>query len=275
MGDDSISMENLIFAFSLTLFAGLSTGIGSCMAFFAKRTNTKFLSLALGFSAGIMIYISFVEIFFKGQSMLIQSWGEEQGKIYNVLGFFSGIALIAIIDRLIPGHENPHEEMKIEGMDDSKKQVNFKKLHRVGLVTALAISLHNFPEGLATFFSAMQDPKTGIAIALAIAIHNIPEGIAVSIPIYYATGSRKKAFAYSFLSGISEPLGAVIGYFLLKSLMLESLVGAVFSMIAGIMVFISLDQLLPAARQYGEHHLAVYGMVSGMLVMALSLLLFL
>jgi len=267
-------MENLVFAFSLTLFAGLSTGIGSCMAFFAKRTNTKFLSLALGFSAGIMIYISFVEIFHKGQTSLIQVWGEELGRIYNVIGFFFGIALIAVIDKLIPGHENPHEDMKIEEMDDSKKQVDFKKLHRVGLVTAFAISLHNFPEGLATFFSAMQDPKTGVAIAVAIAIHNIPEGIAVSIPIYYATGSRKKAFAYSFLSGVSEPLGAVIGYFLLKNLMLESLVGAVFSMIAGIMVFISLDQLLPAARQYGEHHLAVYGMISGMLVMALSLLLF-
>ena len=160
-------------------------------------------------------------------------------------------------------------------MEDAKKKMDFKKLGRVGLITALAISLHNFPEGLATFFSALQDTKTGIAIAFAIAIHNIPEGIAVSIPIYYATGSRKKAFTYSFLSGLSEPLGAVIGYFLLTSFMLDSLMGAVFSMIAGIMVFISLDQLLPAARQYGEHHLAVYGMVSGMLVMALSLLLFL
>lgn len=268
-------MENLTFAFALTVFAGLSTGIGSCMAFFAKRTNTKFLSLALGFSAGVMIYISFVEIFTKGQNSLIAVWGEELGKLYNVLGFFSGIALIAIIDRLIPGHENPHEDMKIEEMDNPKKQLNYMKLHRVGIVTALAISIHNFPEGLATFFSTMQDPKTGTAIAIAIAIHNIPEGIAVSIPIYFATGSRKKAFIYSFLSGVSEPIGALIGYFLLSSLVLEGFIGAVFSMIAGIMVFISLDQILPAARQYGEHHLAVYGMIAGMVVMATSLLLFL
>ena len=268
-------METLVFAFALTALAGLSTGIGSCMAFFTKRTNTKFLSTAMGFSAGIMIYISFVEIFFKGQSALVQVWGQELGRIYNVIGFFLGIAIIAVIDRMIPGHENPHEDMKVEEMQDQQKKTDFRKLHRVGLVTAIAISVHNFPEGLATFFSALQDPKTGIAIAFAIAIHNIPEGIAVSIPIYFATGSKKKAFAYSFLSGLSEPLGAIIGYFLLSSLMLESLIGGVFSMIAGIMVFISLDQILPAARQYGEHHLAVYGMVAGMLVMALSLLLFL
>lgn len=268
-------MENLIFAFALTIFAGLSTGIGSCMAFFTKRTNTKFLSAALGFSAGMMIYISFVEIFFKGQNALIQLYGDSHGKMYNVLGFFSGIALIAIIDRLIPHHENPHEDMQVEKMDDNERKQNFQKLGRVGFITALAISIHNFPEGLVTFLSALEDSKTGSAVALAIAIHNIPEGIAVSIPIFFATGSRKKAFFYSFLSGVSEPLGALFGFGLLKLFNLEAFIGSVFSLIAGVMVFISLDQILPAARQFGEHHLAVYGMIAGMLVMAVSLLLFL
>lgn len=268
-------MENLGFAFALTILAGLSTGIGSCMAFFTKRTNTKFLSVALGFSAGMMIYISFVEIFYKGQNALVQIFGQTNGKIYNVLGFFSGIALIAIIDKLIPHQENPHEDMQVEKMDDHENKINFNKLRRVGLITGLAISIHNFPEGLVTFLSALHDTKTGSAVALAIAIHNIPEGIAVSIPIFYSTGDRKKAFFYSFLSGISEPLGALGGYCLLKFFNLETFIGCVFSMIAGVMVFISLDQILPAARQFGEHHLTVYGMIAGMIVMASSLLLFL
>ena len=144
----------------------------------------------------------------------------------------------------------------------------------MGLVTALAIGIHNFPEGLATFAGALADPAIGIAIAVAIAVHNIPEGISVSVPIYFATGSRKKAFWLSFLSGVSEPTGALIGYTILRSIFSETVFGVLFATVAGIMVFISLDELFPAAREYGEGHLAIYGLICGMAVMALSLLLF-
>ena len=147
-------------------------------------------------------------------------------------------------------------------------------MHRMGLFSALAIAIHNFPEGLATFVGGLQDPALGMSIAVAIAIHNIPEGIAVSVPLYYATGSRQKAFGLSFLSGLSEPVGALVGYFLLFRYFNDFVFGLLFASVAGIMVFISLDELLPTAEKYGEHHVAMYGVVSGMAVMAMSLVLF-
>ncbi len=269
-----VDLTTLLVAFGLTLFAGLATGIGSCLAFFAKRTNTRILSVALGFSAGVMIYVSFVEIFFKARTCLTDELGLRVGYGVTVLAFFSGMALIAIIDKLVPSFENPHEIHKAEEMDDPVLAEKFKKLYRMGMFTALAIAIHNFPEGLATFASALKDTRLGIAIAVAIAIHNIPEGIAVSIPIYYATGSRKKAFVYSFLSGLAEPVGALIGYALLAAFFNDIVFGVLFASVAGIMVFISFDELLPAAREYGEHHLSLYGLIIGMIVMALSLVFF-
>lgn len=267
-----MEFERIAFAFLLTLFAGLSTGIGSAIAFFAKRTNTKFLSISLGFSAGVMIYVSMVEIFFKAQESLIGSLGERLGSWVNVLSFFGGMLLIAVIDKFIPSAENPHE---IRGVEDLRiKEPSKDSLMRMGLFTALAVGIHNFPEGLATFVSALQDPKIAIPIAIAIAIHNIPEGIAVSVPIYYATGSKRKAFLYSFLSGLSEPVGALVGYLILMPFMNDTIFGILFASVAGIMVFISLDELLPSAQRYGEHHLSIFGMMAGMAVMALSLLLF-
>ncbi len=263
--------HTILFAFMLTLFAGLATGVGSTIAFFAKRTNTKFLTVSLGFSAGVMIYVAFVEIFVKGQEVLVESMGERQGWWVAVIAFFAGIALIGIIDRLIPAQENPHEARKIEGGEEEERS---GRLMRMGTMTALAIGIHNFPEGLATFTAALANPQIGIAIAVAVAIHNIPEGIAVSVPIYYATGSKRKAFRLSFLSGLAEPIGALAGYLILMPLMSDTLMGILFAFVAGIMVFISLDELLPAAEKYGEHHLSIYGLVSGMAVMALSLLLF-
>lgn len=191
-----------------------------------------------------------------------------------VVAFFSGILLIALIDRLVPSFENPHEMHEVEEMEDTSKASRFNKLYRVGIFAALAIAIHNFPEGLATFTAAITDSKIGVPIAIAIAIHNIPEGISVSIPIFYATGNRRKAFHLSFLSGLSEPIGAAIGYLLLKPLFSDTLFGLLFGGIAGIMVFISLDELLPAAQQYAEHHLSIYGLIAGMAVMAFSLLLF-
>lgn len=266
--------ENVMIAFGLTLFAGLATGIGSALAFFSKRTNTKFLSLALGFSAGVMIYVSFIEIFFKAKEALTTAMGEVAGTWATVGAFFGGILLIALIDKLVPSFENPHEVRGVEEMGDDMRPQQDAKLLRMGMFTALAIAIHNFPEGLATFAAALSDPTLGISIAIAIAIHNIPEGISVSVPIYYATGSKKKAFYYSFLSGVSEPVGAIIGYLLLRNFFNDMVFGLLFATVAGIMVFISLDELLPSAQKYGEHHLSIYGLVAGMAVMAISLLLF-
>ncbi|MCA1757630.1 MAG: zinc transporter ZupT [Bacteroidales bacterium] len=262
----------ILYAFLLTLFAGLATGIGSALAFFTKRTNTKFLSVSLGFSAGVMIYVSFVEIFFKAKESIVSVAGDKAGSWITVGAFFGGILIVALIDVFIPKVENPHEVRLIEDMNKNGLNNDSQtKLMRMGVMTALAIGIHNFPEGLATFVAALDDPELGLAIAIAIAIHNIPEGIAVSVPVYFATGSRRKAFKLSFLSGLSEPVGALIGYLILMPFMNDMVFGLLFASVAGIMVFISLDELLPAAREYGEHHLSIYGLLAGMAVMAVSL----
>ena len=267
--------QNIWAAFGLTLFAGLSTGIGSALAFFVKERSSRFLSVSMGLSAGVMIYVSFIELFPLALESLIKSYGITRGNWYCVMSFFGGILLIAIIDKFVPSYENPHEfpdeEVKIQA---ELKRLKDAQLLRVGLFTAMALGIHNFPEGIATFLSALKDVSLGIPIAVAIAIHNIPEGIAVSVPIYYATGSRKKAFTYSFLSGLAEPVGALVGFVVLLPFINDAMFGFLFSGIAGIMIFISLDQLLPAAHAYGKHHYAIYGLISGMVIMAISLLLF-
>lgn len=273
-------MRDILMPLALTVFAGLSTGIGSLIALFTKKTNKKFLSISLGFSAGVMIYVSMIEIFFKAKASLSIELGNKMGAWITVIAFFGGMLFIAIIDKLIPKEENPHEfpeekEISIGQKNNVSNEDNEEsKLLRMGVFTALAVGIHNFPEGLATFISALQEPSVAIPIVVAIAIHNIPEGIAVSVPIYYATGSRKKAFVYSFLSGLSEPVGAIVGYLVLRPFINDTVFGIVFAAVAGIMVFISLDELLPAAREYGEHHLSIYGLIAGMMVMAVSLLLF-
>ena len=263
---------NFWFAFGLTLFAGLSTGIGSALAFFTKSTNTRFLSVSLGFSAGVMIYVSFVEILSKARESLVPAYGDKLAAWYAVLAFFGGILIIAFIDRLIPSPENPHEIRRVEEMADNNNRD--PRLVRMGLFTALAIGIHNFPEGIATFMAGLTDPTLAIPIAIAIAIHNIPEGIAVSIPISYGTGSKKKGFFLSFLSGLAEPVGALLAWFLLRPFLNDNLFGFIFAAVAGIMVFISIDELLPTAREYGLPHHAIYGFLGGMAVMALSLLMF-
>lgn len=265
--------ENFIFALGLTIFAGLSTGIGSTMAFLSKNFNPKFLAGSLGFSAGVMIYVALIEIFVKAKDSLTIIYGYKQGYWFTVLAFFGGIAIIAFIDWLVPSYENPHELKNFEEPISDDTAHN-KKLMRMGMFSALAIAIHNFPEGLATFMAALQDPALGISIAVAIAIHNIPEGIAVSVPIYFATKSKKKAFYYSFLSGLAEPVGAIIGYFLIVKIFGDAIFGIIFAGVAGIMIYISLDELLPTAEEFGEHHVAIYGLIAGMAVMAFSLLLF-
>ena len=265
--------NNVLFAFGLTVFAGLSTGVGSLIGLLSKKFSPKFLAATLGFSAGVMLYVSFVEIFVKARASLSVSFGDKGGYFWTVVAFFGGIVIIAIIDKLIPSYENPHE-MNLEKKIAEGSAKDKVKLMRMGLFSALAIGLHNFPEGLATFMSGLTNPTLGISIAVAIAIHNIPEGLAVSAPIYYATKSRRKAFIYSFLSGLAEPIGALVGYFILRSIFNETTFGIVFAAVAGIMVYISLDELLPTAEEYGEHHIAIAGLAFGMLVMAASLLLF-
>lgn len=267
--------QSVIYAFILTLIAGLSTGIGSLIALLAKRTNTKFLSASLGFSAGVMIYVSFVDILPHSIDIISTLYEGKIGDWLAIAAFFAGILLIALIDKMVPQVENPHEMRSVENMQSvpSRRDTGSRrKLMRMGMMTALIIAIHNFPEGIATFMSALDNPTVGIAIALAIAIHNIPEGIAVSVPIYYATGSKRKAFKYSLLSGLSEPIGAIVGYLILAPFLTPLVFGIIFAMVAGIMIYIALDELLPAAREYGEHHIAIWGLIAGMAVMAVGVL---
>lgn len=266
--------ENVLLALGLTLFAGLATGIGSLIAFFTSRTNTKFLSIALGFSAGVMIYVSLVEIFVKAKDSLTGALGDKQGYWMTLVGFFGGMLLIALIDKFIPNKNNPHEVRMVEDINKTEVKISdADKLMKMGTFTALAIAIHNFPEGIATFMSALQDPSLGVAIAVAVAIHNIPEGIAVAVPIFFATGIRMKAFKLSLLSGLAEPFGALVAYLILMPFLTDVMFGVIFAGVAGIMVFISLDELLPAAKKYDETHLSIYGLVAGMAVMAISLVL--
>lgn len=281
-------MTDVAIALGLTAFAGMATGIGSAIAFLAKRTNYRFLSVATGFSAGVMLYVSFVEILTKGLDALIASYGEPMGHWLNAAAFFGGILLIGLIDNLIPAAENPHEThpesdfvpLHERGPGAVSSPAAHRKLLRMGLFTALAISIHNFPEGIATFLAALQDPTLGVAIAVAIALHNIPEGISVSVPIFYATGNRRKAFVYSVLSGLAEVLGAALAYLVLRwvagdeaGVIPPQVMGILFGGVAGIMVYISLDELLPTSRAYGRGHDSLLGLVGGMAVMAASLLL--
>jgi len=287
-------MQNLWIAIGLTAVAGMATAIGSVLAFSVKRSNRRFLAVATGFSAGVMLYVSFVEILAKGSEALAERFGESLGNWVNAASFFGGMLLIGLIDNLIPSAENPHEVRS----EDATRALRIRegepagggtleahpppdrRLLRMGLFTAVAIAIHNFPEGLATFLAALEDPTLGVAIAVAIALHNIPEGISVSVPIFYATGSRRKAFVYSALSGLAEPVGAVVGFLAIRTVFGGSnavvppeAMGVLFGGVAGIMVYISLDELLPTSRAYGEGHDSLFGLVGGMALMALSLLL--
>lgn len=272
-----IELSTFWVAFLLTSFAGLCTGFGSFIAFFSKHTNKKMLSISLGFSAGVMVYISFTEMLSESKSLLGDFFGDKLGAWIAVSCFFLGMAITALIDKFVPSFENPHEPHLVEDMktcNTKKSSHKDHKLHRMGIMTAIVIALHNFPEGIATFASAITDIKLGFAIALAVAIHNIPEGIAVSVPIYCATGSKKKAFIFSFLSGLAEPIGAVVAYFLLSTIFNGATLGVLFGATGGIMVYLAFNELLPTARKYGTDKWAMSGVVSGMAVMAVSILLF-
>jgi ZIP family zinc transporter len=247
------------------------------------------MTLTLGFSGGVMILVSFVELLPGGIDAL--------GFGLASLAFFGGMMIMFLIDALIP-HEymGEHHHTEVENDQDASLRQSFdpstglragsaqdkaqdkaqdvalkSRLLKTGLFVALGLGIHNFPEGMATFATSLSDPQLGIVITIAIAFHNIPEGLAVSAPVYAATGSRRKAFWWSFLSGVAEPLGALLAAAVLMPFLNEPILGGLLSVVAGIMVFISIDELLPVSRAYGEEHLSIVGIVGGMAVMAFSL----
>lgn len=247
------------------LFAGLSTGLGGLIVVLKRKPGPAFFAAALGFSAGVMVYVSFVELLPEGIVSLTEA-GNDRADVWSAVAFFAGIALIALIDRFVPEDINPHE-------NHSGESGRAARMRNVGVLTALAIAIHNFPEGFATFAVGLADPVMALPVAVAIAIHNIPEGVAIAVPLREATGSKWKAAGWATLSGLAEPLGAIIGFLLLQPFLGPQTLGFTFAAIAGVMVFVSLDKLLPTAIESGRHHTAIYGMVAGMAVMAVSLIL--
>lgn len=283
-----LTVADYLRAFTLTTLAGLSTGIGGLVVFRKKPLNQHIISFSLGLSAGVMLYISFVEMLNSSFDTLRIIYGS-RGELYAVLAFFGGIGFSLLIDFFVPEEQNLHEMRGIndvsydphieeqpaeskESIIDREEVQRKNELARVGKVSAIAIFVHNLPEGLATFVAALADPALGVSIAVAIAIHNIPEGIAVAVPLYAGTGNKKRSFLIALFSGLAEPAGALLGFFLFRSFISEALLSIIFAAVAGIMVFISLDELLPSAEKQGEHHIVIAGVVIGMAVMALSLL---
>ena len=276
-------MHGTITALLLTLIAGAATGIGGAMVLFKKKISSNFLAGALGLSAGVMIFISLAELFPEAQAEIAATGAIKYGEALTLLAFFAGMGIIMLIDFLIPEYENPHEasglslETRTAATSMLDRTGNEKALHRLGLMSALAIAIHNLPEGIATFIGALNDPQMGASITAAIAIHNIPEGIAVAIPIYYATRSKGKALLLATLSGFSELLGALLCIAVTSIFGVELTGGGpafplILAAVAGIMIYISLDELLPTAEKYGKHHLAIAGVISGMAIMGISLL---
>ena len=254
-------MTSVGFALLLSALAGLSTTIGSVLALFVRKPGPRLMTLTLGFSGGVMILVSFVELLPGG----IESIGFAPAN----LAFFGGMVAMFLVDALIPhDYMAEHHHTETESDQDDALQ---NRLLKTGLFVALGLGIHNFPEGMASFATALSDPRLGTAIAIAIAIHNIPEGLAVSAPIYVATGSRSKAFWWSFISGVAEPVGALLAAAVFMPFLNEAVLGVMLSAVAGIMVFISIDELLPISRAYKEEHLSIVGIIAGMVVMSLSL----
>ena len=264
-----IAASTLIIAFAVTLAAGLATVVGSGLVLASKKPSPRLLAFGLAFAGGAMVYVSLSEILNKSIAAFNSVYDDRLGFTYGTLAFLAGVFAIVLLDHVIP---NPHQAL--ETSDPLYQQHNTAYIKRVGLLTAVAITLHNFPEGLATFFSMLDSPGIGAPLAAAIAIHNIPEGIAIAVPVYFATRNKWYAVGASLISGLAEPLGALIGYALQAPYLSQTVFGIVFGMSAGVMVFLALDELLPAAKRYAQGHETVYGLVSGMAVLAISLILF-
>lgn len=265
-----ITHSNFAAAFGLTLFAGLTTSIGGAIAFITSKDNLKALSFGLGFSAGVMIFISFVDIIPGAEGLLKLNFPNAyQWLVFG--GFILGIVISMLIDYFLPDHVDTEELLNPDDMEAASR--SHSKLKRAGLLTAVAICIHNFPEGMATFLTTTQDVTLGVSVALAIAIHNIPEGISVAIPIYHVTGKKRYAMLYATLSGITEPIGALFGVFIFGLFVPQILVGFLMASVAGIMTYIAFDTLLPLAKEYGNWHLSIMGIISGILFIWLSLIL--
>ena len=261
-----MDLTNVYIGFALATFAGLSTGIGSLLGLYSKFENKRLLSLALGFSAGVMIYVSFMELLLLSFESLVGLYGHTYGQLIGVTAFIAGLLMMLFIDQLFDHHSIADFISRSSNKDESL-------LVRTGLFSAIALAIHNFPEGFATFTAAVYDPTVGVTLATAIAIHNIPEGLAVSVPIYYATKSKTKAFWISFASGLAEPLGALIGFLIFRTVYNEALFGVSFALCAGIMIYVSLNELLPVAKEYGKPSDPIIGVTAGIIVMAISLIL--
>jgi len=264
-----VSTAQVIAALAVTTAAGLATALGGVLVLTARGPSPRLLAFGLAFAGGAMVFVSLTEILNKAISSFGESFGAQLGFSYGTLAFLAGLMLIAIIDRVIP---NPHEGLKTDDPELQGKERDYIK--RVGLLTAVAITAHNFPEGLATFFAMLENSSVGLPLAFAIAIHNIPEGISIAVPVYFATQSKRMAFIAALVSGLAEPVGAIIGYALLAPYLSGAVYGTVFGMFAGVMVYLAIDELLPAAKRYAKGHETVYGLVSGMAALALSLVLF-
>ncbi len=264
-----IPTQNFLIALAVTTAAGLATGFGGLLVFASKSPNARVLAFGLAFAGGAMVYVSLGEILGKSIASFTLHYGERLGFTWGTLSFLAGVLVIVTIDRLVP---NPHQRLEVD--DPYFREHNRDYVKRVGMLTAIAITAHNFPEGLATFFATLENPGVGMPLAFAIAIHNIPEGIAIAVPVYFATSNKAYAFGACLVSGLAEPIGALIGFLLLRPFLNDAVFGAVFGLIAGVMVFLALDELLPAAKRYAKGHETVYGLVTGMGALAISLVLF-
>jgi ZIP family zinc transporter len=264
--------SNVFWALIISLFAGLSTGLGGIISFFVNRNNSYFLSLSLGFSAGVMVYVSFMELLTESISILGMTWGT-RGELVAILVLFFGMMFTALIDMILPEAHHPSDVLgELDDMtEEHKKQIKEKHLIRVATLTGIAVVIHNLPEGVATLTTAYSDLSLGLAVGIAIALHNIPEGIAIAVPFYHGTGKKWRAVGYAFLSGLAEPVGAVLAYFVLAPFLTSAMVAIILAFVAGIMIFISFDELIPTAQSFDIKDVAVYGVLGGMFLMAITM----
>ncbi len=259
--------NNIYIALLLSLIAGMSTCIGGLVVFFSNIKNIRFLAFSMSFAAGVMIYVSFMEMLPDAQITLSDSFGFSFGNSLTIGLFFLGMFLVYLIGKFIPSTHHLDDNI-----NKSEPGTVNKGLYRTGTLVALAIAIHNFPEGIATFLASVNDLSVGLMIAFAIALHNIPEGVAVATPIYFSTGNKWKAFRYTFYSGIAEPIGAVIAFLIIGEMLSPEVLAYSLSIISGIMVYISFDYLLPTGLKYGKKRDVINGVVIGMAVMAISIL---
>ena len=251
--------DNGVRALMLSFIAGMSTLLGTLIVFVIKKKSERLVSASLGFAGGVMISVSFTDLLPNANELLLGYFGEKMGIVISTLFLLVGVLIAGGLDRFVPHIDEHHEE-----------EYKHQNLFRVGFVSTLAIGLHNFPEGIATFMAGYEDITLGISITLAIAMHNIPEGISVAMPIYFSTGSFKKAFKYTFLSGIAEPIGALLAFLVLKPYINDFSLGAIFSLISGIMLYIAIEELIPSSRQYGYIKTALTATFIGIVLMPLT-----